>query len=252
MKRTLRVKGSTNTCLLYMETGRFPLSIFVNMCNVKFWLKILKSCDTKLISAAYAEMMRNPEKYAWMTHIKDLLCSHGFGNIWRDQSVVNEKLFIANFQQRLKDTHIQRCNGDMILINCNKCRTYREIKAVYKCETYLDCNIRHDLRMFYTKFRLSSHKFLIERARWHKTVIPYHERTCTLCNKHDIQDEYHVALICEYFKNIRDKYIKPYYYTRPSMIKLIELMNTPISKERFRMMLFLKIVFKLYAETLKQ
>ena len=79
MKRTLRVKGSTNTCLLYMETGRFPLSIFVNMCIVKFWLKILKSCDTKLISAAYAEMMMNPEKYVWMTHIKDLLCSHGLG-----------------------------------------------------------------------------------------------------------------------------------------------------------------------------
>ena len=73
----------------------------------------------------------------------------------------------------------------------------------------MDCNIRHDLRMF--KFRLSSHEFLIERARRHKTVIPYyHERTCTLCNQHVIKDEYHVALICEYFKNIREKYIKPY------------------------------------------
>ena len=81
MKRTFRVKCSTNTCLLNMETGRFLLSIFVNMCIVKFWLEILKSCDTKLTSAAHAEMMRNPEKYAWMTHIKDLLCFHGFGNI---------------------------------------------------------------------------------------------------------------------------------------------------------------------------
>ena len=107
-----------------------------------------------------------------------------FGNIWIDQSGVNEKLFIANFEQRLKDTHIQRCIGDMN--SSNKCRTYREIKAVYKCETYLDCNIMHGLRMFYTKFRLSSHKFLIEPARWHKTVITYLERTCTLCNKHDI------------------------------------------------------------------
>ena len=121
-------------------------------------------------------MMRNPEKYSWMTHIKDLLCSHGFENIWRDQSVVNGKLFLANIEQR--------CIADMN--SSNKCRTYREIKAVYKCETYLDCNIRHDLRMFYTKFRLSSHKFLIERTRWHKSVIPYHERTCTLCNQHDI------------------------------------------------------------------
>ena len=31
LKRTLRVKSSTNTCLLYMETGRFPRSDFINM-----------------------------------------------------------------------------------------------------------------------------------------------------------------------------------------------------------------------------
>ena len=69
--------------------------------------------DTKLISAAYAEMMQNPEKYACMTRIKDLMCFHGFGNICRDQSVVNGKLFLANFEQSLKDTHIQKCIGDM-------------------------------------------------------------------------------------------------------------------------------------------
>ena len=28
LKRTLRAKSSTNACLLYMETGRFPLSVF--------------------------------------------------------------------------------------------------------------------------------------------------------------------------------------------------------------------------------
>ena len=59
-------------------------------------------------------------------------------------------------------------------------------------------------------------------------------------------------IISEMHHLITKKYIKPYYYTRPSMIKFIELMNTPNSKERFRMMLFLKTVFKLYAETLKQ
>ena len=48
-----------------METGRFPLSVFINMCIVKFWLKILKTCDAKLISAAYAQMMQDPDKYAW-------------------------------------------------------------------------------------------------------------------------------------------------------------------------------------------
>ena len=76
------------------------------MCIVKFWLKILKSDHVKLISAAYAQTMQDPDKYAWMKNTRDLLCSHGFGNVWRDQSVMNEKIFLANFEQRLKDTFI--------------------------------------------------------------------------------------------------------------------------------------------------
>ena len=160
LKRTLRIKSSTNTCLLYMETGRFPLSVFINMCIVKFWLKILKTCDEKLIFAAYLQMMQDPDKYAWVKYTRDLLCSHGFGNVWRDQSVMNENLFLANFEQRLKDTFIQTCISDVE--SSNTCRMYREIKTVYKCENYMDCNIRHDLRLYYTKFRLSSHKFLVE------------------------------------------------------------------------------------------
>ena len=118
------------------------------MCIVKFWLKILMTCDAKFISAAYAEMMQNPDKYIWVKYIRDLLCSHGFGNVWRDQSVVNEKLFVANFEQRLKDTFIQKCTSE--IESSNSSRMYREIKTVYQCENYMDCNIRHDLRMYYT------------------------------------------------------------------------------------------------------
>ena len=126
----------------------------------------MKSDHAKLISAAYSQMMQDPDKYAWVKYTRGLLCSHGFGNVWKDQSVMNEKLFLAKFEQGLKDTFIQNCTSDVK--SSNKCRMYREIKTVYKCENYMDCNIRHDFRMYYTKFRLSSHKFLIERARWRK------------------------------------------------------------------------------------
>ena len=55
---------------------------------------------------------------------------------------MNEKLFLANFEQRLNDTFIQNCTSD--IESSNKCRIYREIKTVYKCKNYMDCNIRHD------------------------------------------------------------------------------------------------------------
>ena len=55
----------------------------------------------------------------------------------------------------LKGIHILKCIGDMN--SSKRCKTYRDIKAVYKCDNNMDCNIGHDLRMFYTKFRLSNH-----------------------------------------------------------------------------------------------
>ena len=112
------------------------------------------------------------------------------------------------------------------------------------------CNIRRDVRVCFTKLRLSSHKFLVERARWLKVKVPYTQRTCTLCNSNDIEDEYHVTLVCEYFRDVRKKYIKPFYYQRPNIMKFLDLMTSVSKKDRFRLMLFLKVVFKMYAETL--
>ena len=68
---------------------------------------------------------------------------------------------------------------------------------------------------------------------------------CAVLYCTDLQDrEYHIALTCEHFKDVREKYVKQYYYNRPSMMKSIELMNTHNSKERFRFMLFLNYMLK--------
>ena len=37
----------------------------------------------------------------------------------------------------------------------------------------MSCEIKKNLRVNYTKLRLSSHKFLVERARGRKLKIPY-------------------------------------------------------------------------------
>ena len=77
-------------------------------------------------------------------------------------------------------------------------------------------------------------------------------RKCTLCNSGDIKDECHMTLICQHFKDLRTKYIKKYYYMRPSMATFIELMHVEGKREQFKLMLFLKYMFKQYAELQKQ
>ena len=158
---------------------------------------------------------------------------------------MNKKVFLATFEQRLKDEFIQKCFSD--IRNSDRCRLYKEIKTVFECESYMNCNIRRDVRVYFTKLGLSSHKYLVERARWLKVKVPYTQCPCTFCNPNDIEDEYHMTLVCEYF---RKKYIKPFHYQRPNMIKFLDLMTSVNKKDRFRLMLFIKVVFKMYAKTL--
>ena len=77
---------------------------------------------------------------------------------------------------------------------------HKEIKTVYGAQTYMSCNI---ISSHYTKFRLSSHKFLGERGRWLKPKSLYEERNCGLCKTGDIEDEYHMAMLCTFFKYLR-------------------------------------------------
>ena len=152
------------------------------------------------------------------------------------------------FEERCHDIYAQQCLSE--IHDSNRCRMYKEVKLSFSASFYVGLNIHKYLRIYFTKLRLSSHKFLVERGRWVKPKVPYNERRCTLCNNPDVQDEFHITLCCAKFNSLREKYIKPYYYRRPSMHKLVELMNTENRRDLHRLMVFLKLTFKLYVDTL--
>ena len=111
------------------------------------------------------------------------------------------------------------------------------MNQIHKPEASLTININKKVRTSFTKFRLSSHKLLVERGRWTISKLDYKLRMCTFCNCGDIEDEYHVTLVCEQFTDARKKYLKKYFYRRPSITKFMELMNTKSDLERYRLML---------------
>ena len=125
------------------------------------------------------------------------------------------KQFIVLFERRLKDNFIQHCFADIIA--STRCHTYKDIKSIHDIEPYLQSDIHSSLRSAFTKLRLSSHRFMVERGRWIKPKVQYIDRKCTLCNGNDIQDECHIVLKCAYYNEVRRTYIKSYYYRHPSM-----------------------------------
>ena len=234
LKQVLGVKATTNTCMIYAETGRHPMSIAVQKSVIKYWLKVIQCEKKRLISIIYCKMKET--MCSWVCHVKDILCKYGFAEVWENQEVDNESRFIKLFEQRCADTYAQSCH--------ERCRLYKELKENHDIEPYLRRNISYTIRITFTKMRLSSPKLLVERGRWVKPKINYCDRLCTLCHKHDIQDEYHALMICSRYESLRKKYLKPYYYKRPSVYKFVQLMNTVNKREQFRLMIFTKLLMK--------
>ena len=68
---------------------------------------------------------------------------------------------------------------------------------------YLLCVHINSNRKALCRLCLSLHRIFIERGRW--TSIPRLDRKCTVCN--EIEDEYHVMLICHRYTVLGKKYL---------------------------------------------
>ena len=72
MKTVLGVKQSTNTCLIYTETGRFLLYVSIYKQIIKYWLKLTRTSEHRFIVIAYHE---TPSE--WSLFVKKLLYENG-------------------------------------------------------------------------------------------------------------------------------------------------------------------------------
>ena len=62
---------------------------------------------------------------------------------------------------------------------------------------------------------------MVERGRWKN--LEYIDRICMKCN--DVEDEYHIVMICQKYTDLRKKYLPTKLYEKPSMYKFIEYLN---------------------------
>lgn len=89
---------------------------------------------------------------------------------------------------------------------------------------------------------MSSHNLSIESGR-HRNILR-NNRICEFCRS-EIEDEYHFVLICPRYQQLRVKYIKMYYWKKPSMYKFIQLLCVNNVKELCNLGKFLHHAFEL-------
>ena len=225
-KRLLGVKKNTQNDFIYGECGRTNFQTKRFLFIIKYWFKILTAEDCKYIKLIYQLMLNDiaaiPNKVNWASLLRNMLSELGFYEVWAQQGVGNYDVFISYFKQRLTDTFIQ--NWRARLEQSSRASFYKSF-AVFELQPYLNNVNVYKFCNALSKLRMSSHRLEVESGRWVKpNPIPFNERHCLNCSV--LEDEYHFVLICPLFLELIKKYISKYYWSRPSMFKFIELLNT--------------------------
>ena len=76
-----------------------------------------------------------------------------------------------------------------------------------------------------TQLRISAHRLRVESARYGRNRLERSDRTCQICKKNVIEDEFHFVIECDKYKDLRCIYIPRYYTHRPNMLKFFELID---------------------------
>ena len=145
-----------------------------------------------------------------------MLSQLGFHYVWLQQSVGIQAAFL---RQRVTDNFVQNLNAG--LQDSSLALFYRNVSD-FSFKLYLECVTVKKFLIAVSRLRTSSHRLEIESGP-RPTKTPIAERLCFLCN--NLEDECHFVLECPAYNDLRSKYIKRYFWRRPNMLKLLELMT---------------------------
>ncbi|XP_033731490.1 uncharacterized protein LOC117321133 [Pecten maximus] len=212
-KILLGVKKSTCNAMIYIELGRLPLKNMQLNRMLKFWFKLLNSDNCILREAynlLYMEIEKENPKQNWLLHVKHKLFELGFGYIWLRQ-LPSDFVYMPIIKERINDQASQTLFNSLHM--SSKCDLYKHMVNKVTLQFYLTKSLPSQLRKMITKLRLSAHNLAIESGRYRN--IPRCHRYCINCNS----------------------------WKKPSVFKVIELLNTNSLKELNLLGRFIKEAF---------
>ena len=181
-------------------------------------------------------------KINWCSNVKRLLYENGFGYVWEMPSAVNLNQFLSLFKQRLIDTYVQNWRSD--IRDNSVLHVFKYLKSEFQYSDYLSVMNNKLYRSIITKFRISAHCLRIETGRYGQNRLDRSERTCEVCQTRDIEDEFHMLFVCPRYRLLRKRYIDKYFYERPSMLKLTQLLLSSNDKTLNNLACFLNCSLK--------
>ena len=124
--------------------------------------------------------------------------------------------------------------------NSSKGLCYKIVKDCFEFENYLNLLDDKD-RQLLCKFRTCNHRLPIEIGRWQG--IERQNRTCNICDKNEIGDEFHYVLQCPSLHDDRRRLLDSTYLTRVNVLKFANLFQSRNKIKLRHLCKFIKIFF---------
>ena len=216
-KIVLNVGKTTWNFAAIAECERYPMYVDYHFRAVKYWCKLIMSERERYISKCYLLMVKHDAsgRHNWASDMRILLCSHGFGHIWYEQSVGDLKQFLYIFKQRLKDISRQewfsRANDC-----CPEYLNYNPSPFAAPQVTLIEC---YRKRRIFSLLRTKSLPIKNNLLR----LGMCNNNLCEKCSGVFVENEYHILFRCSAYVELRLMYISNYYTVEPSIAKLHQL-----------------------------
>ena len=225
LKSILCVRKTTPTAFVYKETNSSPLINGRLKRILNYWLKIITLNDSNPVKIIYKLLLKDTQDNAnitnWVSLLRNMLMTRGFGDIWLQQYVPDNNNFVSLFTQRVSDIFMQQNTEN--IYNVSEHRLYKQFLNTTISTEYLHTIKEKYIRVAITRFRLGSHNFMVERGRWQRPKLDFINRKCDLCLI--VEDEYHISIECPRFETLRIRYLPRYLLVRPNMFKFINFIN---------------------------
>ena len=179
--------------MTYGELGQQELKFTIWQKMASFWKKL--SYDKK----SFANSM------FWLINFNE------YENNWI--------LSVKNIKRQCEDLVIQ--SWHTMLHSTSLCDCYRGFKHRLLLEPYLQ-KMKGKQRVQLSQLRCAPYT----SPRVTERITVKYNQNCPFCCKLCKADEYHMIIVCEYFRDTRVELLPDFYYSYPNMVKFDQLMNT--------------------------
>ena len=166
-KYALKLKNSTTTCMVYGETGYWPVQYYARIKMINFWISLISGKKDKLSFKIYNLCLLlykdKSLKFDWLAFIEKIINDCGEGIVFREQLNLDTKwlkiVFLPRIKSILQDQYIQK--WQLEVENCSKCFYYQHFNFKPCLQNYLR-KMPADIWTPIVKLKTGNHRLPIE------------------------------------------------------------------------------------------